>query len=99
MLTRFGLYDRARDPREFYPVEPERFWTLFMPDQRERVEEAARGATFLHLWSEAIKWRGWDPEVCPPFGSYLHSAFERCGALERFSRVSRTDEVLGLATA
>ena len=55
-----------------------------------------RGATFLHLWSEAIAWSGYDFWTCPPLGSYLHEAFGQVGALGRFRRVATEDEVLRL---
>ena len=47
----------------------------------------------LHLWSEAIRWSGYDFSVCPPAGSYLHECFRAVGALDRFSRVTNEDEV------
>ena len=52
-----------------------------------------RGASFLHLWSEAIAWSGYDVSTCPPVGSYLHEAFQRAGAIDRFRRVCDEDEV------
>jgi hypothetical protein len=96
VLTKHGLYDRALDPQVCYPIEPEQFWKLFLPAYRDWAVEAARGATFVHLWSEAIAWSGYDFWVCPPAGSYLHEAFWRVGALPRFRRVATEDEVLRL---
>jgi hypothetical protein len=94
VLMKYGLYDRALDSHVCYPIEPEQFWKLFLPSTREWVEETTRGATFVHLWSEAIVWSGYDFWSCPPAGSYLHAAFERVGALERFRRVASEEEVL-----
>jgi hypothetical protein len=93
VLTRHGLYDRALDPRVCYPIEPEQFWKLFLPGWRDSVAEKARDACMLHLWSEAIRWSGYDLSVCPPEGSYLHERFQEVGALDRFGRVSDEDEV------
>ena len=41
-------------------------------------------------------WCGYDFWACPPVGSYLHEAFGRVGALQRFRRVATEDEVLRL---
>jgi len=53
VLMKHGLYDRALDSHACYPIEPEQFWKLFLPAYRGWADEAARGATFVHLWSEA----------------------------------------------
>ena len=92
----YGLYDRALDSHVCYPIEPEQFWKLFLPGYRDWAAEASRGASFVHLWSEAIAWSGYDFWTCPPAGSYLREAFERVGALSRFRRVATEDEVLRL---
>ncbi len=96
VLVKYGLYDRALDSHDCYPIEPEQFWKLFLPAYRGWADEAARGATFVHLWSEAIVWSGYDFWACPPAGSYLNEAFRRVGALPRFRRVAGEDEVLRL---
>lgn len=93
VLTRHGLYDRALDPHVCYPIEPEQFWKLFLPSWRDRVAEKTRDGSMLHLWSEAIRWSGYDLSICPPEGSYLHERFRAVGALDRFGRVSDEDEV------
>jgi hypothetical protein len=94
VLIKYGLYDRALDSHVCYPVEPEQFWKLFLPAYRDWADETTRGATFVHLWSEAIAWSGYDFWSCPPAGSYLYEAFRRLGALVRFRRVATEDEVL-----
>jgi hypothetical protein len=94
VLARHGLAQYALDPRVCYPVEPEQFWKLFLPGYRDWAVDATRGATFVHLWSEAIAWSGYDFWTCPPAGSYLHAAFGRLGALDRFRGVATEDEVL-----
>lgn len=96
VLTKHGLYDRALDSHVCYPIEPEQFWKLFLPAYRDWANEAARGATFVHLWSEAIVWSGYDFWACPPAGSYLHDAFARVGALFRFRRIATQEEVIRL---
>ncbi len=96
VLTKYGLVSRALDSHVCCPIEPEQFWKPFLPDYRDRVAEAVRGASFLHLWGEAIAWSGYDVGTCPPVGSYLHQAFRRAGALGRFRRVSDEREVIDL---
>jgi hypothetical protein len=96
VLAKHGLTQHALDSHVCYPIEPEQFWKLFLPTYREWVEDAVRGASFVHLWSEAIAWSGYDFWTCPPPGSYLHEAFERLGALNRFRRIATEDEVLRL---
>jgi len=96
VLFKYNLTQHALDSHVCYPVEPEQFWKLFLPSYRDWVVNAAREASFVHLWSEAIAWTGYDFWACPPPGSYLHEAFERAGALDRFHRVATEDEVLRL---
>ena len=96
VLAEHGLAGRALDPHVCYPVEPEQFWKLFLPAYRDWAIGATRGATFVHLWSEAIAWSGYDFWACPPAGSYLSEAFGRAGALQRFRRVATEDEVVRL---
>ena len=96
VLERHGLYGKALEPHVCYPVEPEQFWKPFLPSFRDWVAKAACGATFLHLWSEAIVWSGFDFHVCPPEGSWLHERFASLGALPRFRRIAEEREVLRL---
>ncbi len=96
VLARYGLYDCALNSHVCYPIEPEQFWKLFLPAYRDWAHEAARGATFVHLWSEAIVWSGYDFWACPPAGSYLHDAFRRVGGLNRFRRIATESEVIRL---
>jgi hypothetical protein len=96
VLTKHGLLGRALESHLCYPIEPEQFWKPFLPAYRDWVASAARGANFLHLWSEAIVWSGYDFSVCPPAGSYLNEAFRRVRALDRFRRVADENEVVRL---
>ncbi len=96
VLTKHGLDARALDSHVCYPIEPEQFWKPFLPAYRTEVAEAAKGASLLHLWSEAIAWSGYDVGTCPPVGSYLQEAFRRAGALDRFRRVAEESEVIAL---
>jgi hypothetical protein len=98
VLAKYNLTQHALDSHVCYPIEPEQFWKLFLPGTRAWAANAARGASFVHLWSEAIAWSGYDFWTCPPPGSYLYDAFERLGALDRFRRVATEDEVLRLMT-
>jgi hypothetical protein len=96
VLAKYGLTRHALDARICYPIEPEQFWKLFLPRYHDWAADAVRSASFVHLWSEAIVWSGYDFWTCPPADSYLHQAFERIGALPRFRRVATEDEVLRL---
>jgi hypothetical protein len=96
VLAKYNLTQHALDSHVCYPIEPEQFWKLFLPGYRDWAANATRGASFVHLWSEAIAWSGYDFWTCPPPGSYLHEAFARLGALDRFRRVANEDEVLRL---
>ena len=93
VLEKHGLYDRALDPHVCYPIEPEQFWKPFLPGFRDEVAKTVENATFLHLWSEAIRWSGYDLATCPPEGSYLYERFQKVGALGRFARASDEAEV------
>jgi hypothetical protein len=93
VLEKHGLYAKALDPHVCYPVEPEQFWKLFLPEWRDWVEETVAGATMVHLWSEAIRWTGYDFAVRPPPGSYLHDFVRTAGVLDRFRRSCGEDEV------
>jgi hypothetical protein len=93
VLEKHGLYVKAFEPGVCYPIEPEQFWKPFLPSFRDEVATIVEGATFLHLWSEAIRWCGYDFATCPPEGSYLWERFRKVGALGRFARVSDEDEV------
>jgi hypothetical protein len=96
VLEKYALTQHALDAHICYPIEPEQFWKLFLPSYRDWATEVARDAIFVHLWSEAIAWSGYDFWTCPPAGSYLHEAFERVGALGRFHRLATEGEVLRL---
>jgi len=96
VLAEHNLTRHALDSHVCYPIEPEQFWKLFLPSYREWVENAVCGASFVHLWSEAIAWTGYDFWICPPLGSYLRQAFERLGALDRFRGFATEDDVLRL---
>jgi hypothetical protein len=96
IATRNGIDRHARAFTHFYPVEPDHFWKLFLPAYRDEVAEAARGATFLHLWGELIARSGYDRSACPPAGSFLHEAFARLDVVDRFVRVYEAREVEAL---
>jgi hypothetical protein len=71
VLTKYELYDLALNSHVCYPIEPEQFWKLFLAGYQTQVAEACREASLVHLWSEAIRWSGYDVWTCPPFGSSL----------------------------
>jgi hypothetical protein len=96
IAERNGIGRLAHSFREFYPIEPDHFWKPFLAGFREEVEEAARDATFLHLWSELVARSGYDRSIGPPPGSFLHAGFELLGALDRFARLYEERELEAL---
>ena len=88
-----GVYATSRPPRDFYPIDPDDFGDPLLPGRRALVEAAVAGARFLHLWSELLRRCGYDAQVCPPAGSYLHEAFAGLGVTARFSRIYEEREV------
>jgi hypothetical protein len=87
VAERHGVYASALDPSQFYPVGPDQFWQMLLPEYSAAVAEAVRNATFLHLWSELLRRCDYDMSVAPPAGSFLHEIFRRVGTLDRFNRV------------
>jgi hypothetical protein len=87
IAERNGIGHLARSFRDFYPVQPDDFRKPFLAAFRGEVQALARGATFLHLWSELIARSGYDRSIGPPAGSFLHASFERLGTLDRFTRL------------
>ena len=82
-----GIGSRARASFEFYPIDPDHFWKPLAPASRDEVAAAAKGSTFLHLWSELFVRSGYDRALGPPAGSFLHEMIERIGTRRRFAGV------------
>ena len=96
LAVKHGVADEARDFHAFYPIDPNDFWMLLLPSHRDEVAAAAKSATLLHLWGELFNRCGYDKNVAPPAGSYLHDFFARIGALDRFPRIYDEDEARAL---
>jgi len=96
VAERRGVYATSRPPHDFYPIGPDDFWRPLLPEFRDGVAAEVSGATFLHLWSELPRRRGYNFAACPPEGCYLHAAFERLGVLDRFERVYPERELVAL---
>jgi hypothetical protein len=96
LAVKHGVANQARDFRKFYPIDPNDFWKLLLPDYRDAVAAAAEGATLLHLWGELFNRCGYDKNIGPPAGSYLHDFFDRMGTTDRFRRIYREDEARAL---
>ena len=96
VAERHGVYGSAREPSEFYPVSPDLFWRVLLPNDRDSVAFAVRDATFLHLWSELLRRCEYDMSVAPPIGSFLHDIFRRIGTLDRFASTYSEREVTNL---
>jgi hypothetical protein len=96
LAVKHGVADRTRDFRAFYPIDPNDFWKLLLPDHRDAVAAAASGATLLHLWGELFNRCGYDKNVGPPVGSYLHDFLARIGTIDRFQRIYPEEEARAL---
>ena len=93
VAEKFGVYHSAREPSEFYPIGPDQFWQMLLPQFRDDVRAAVQHATFLHLWSELLRRCAYDMSVAPPVGSFLHDIFQRMGTLNRFDRTYEEREI------
>jgi hypothetical protein len=90
-FNEFGLSRFASGPTDYYPIPSAEFWKLVLPEERENVEFAVRSSKLLHLWHHMFEVAGYNKEVAPPKGSYLHNALERVGALDRFIGIYDAD--------
>lgn len=97
LAEKHGVAGCARDFTAFYPIEPDHFWKLLLPEWREEVAAAASGAALLHLWGELFNRCGYDKSAGPPVGSYLYEFFARIGTIDRFARIYSESEVRALA--
>lgn len=86
MARKHELVHAARPRDDFYPIRGREFWKPLLADYRAETESAVAGATFLHLWHEMYRKSGYQKDVAPAAGSYLHDMFGAMGTLGRFSR-------------
>jgi hypothetical protein len=96
LVVKRGMEREARPSAEFYPVEPDDFWRLLLPECRGSVAAWTQESTFLHLWGEMFKRCAYDMKACPPPGSFLHEIFDRLGTTHRFDRVYDAKELAGV---
>ncbi len=92
-LREAGLAELARPSAEFYPIEADEFWKPVLPEFHDTVTEAVKASKLLHLWHHMFELAGYDKELAPPKGSYLHSWLERVGAIDRFKGVYGSEEM------
>ncbi|WP_298215281.1 hypothetical protein [Acidocella sp.] len=89
LLTRLcyqhNLQNLAQDQAMFYPLSPDAFWRVLFPDEYESVRVATEQTQMLHLWYNNYQRSGYDKQMAPPPGSFLHRAFEKLGVLGKFS--------------
>jgi hypothetical protein len=88
-----GLSTFASATADYYPISHLHFWKLLLPEERENVESAVYSSKLLHLWHHMFEVAGYNKEVAPPEGSYLHHALECVGALDRFRKIYDADEL------
>jgi hypothetical protein len=78
-LTQFIARHQPRteilDREIFYPVTPQTFTSLLLPEDREAAEAACRHAKGLHYWNELVKRKNIPTQLLPPEGSLLHGLF------------------------
>jgi len=86
-LREAGLADHASAAGDFYPVGADEFWKPVLPEFCDSVKTATQSSKLLHLWHHMFELAGYDKELAPPKGTYLHSWLERVGALDRFNGV------------
>ncbi|MGN7808079.1 hypothetical protein ACTJKE_36410 [Ensifer sp. 22521] len=83
-LHEAGLSGFASDMAAFYPISYAHFWKLLLPAERTNVESAVRCSKLIHLWHHMFEVVGYNKNLAPPKGSYLHNALERFGGLDKF---------------
>lgn len=88
-----GLAEFASAIADYYPIPPADFWKLILPEERESVEAAVCASKLLHLWHKRFQLTGYNKELAPPRGSYLHCALERVGGLDRFTGIYDSEEL------
>ena len=93
LAAKHGMEGYARDSAQFYPIEPDHFWKLLLPEYCDSVAAASEGATFVHLWGELFNRSGYDKSACPAEGSFLQRRFQSIGTLDRFRRVYGASEL------
>ena len=96
VLEKHGLNSHALDSHICYPIEPEQFWKLFLPGYRDWVADTARGASFVHLWSEAICGAATISRLARPLAPICTKRSDASARSGRFRRVATEDEVLRL---
>jgi hypothetical protein len=96
MAQKHGIFHLARPKEDFYPIRGREFWKPLLTAYRKDTERAIQGATFLHLWHEMYRKSGYQKDVAPVAGSFLHEMFRRLGTLGRFSRVYEGQELRSL---
>jgi hypothetical protein len=63
------------DREIFYPITPQAFASLLLPEKRGSAEAACSHAKGLHYWNEIVKRKNIPTQLLPPEGSLLHSLF------------------------
>ena len=66
VLAKHGLAQHALEFARLLSDRAGAILEAFLPGYRDWVAGAVRGAAFVHLWSEAIVWSGYDFWSCPP---------------------------------
>ena len=99
MARKHELLDKARPQAEFYPVSFGKFWKALLPGYRDHVAKVTADSTFLHLWHEYYRESGYNKQVAPAAGSFLHEWCEKLGTLDRFRRVYRRAELRNVLAA
>ena len=86
MAKKYRLGDQSRPPTDFYPLQFDRFWKALLPGYHRHMVKITETSVFLHLWHEHYGRSGYDKDIAPVSGSFLHGWCERLGTLDRFKR-------------
>ena len=79
-----AFFERAYEPKYFYPVLYDVFWKVFLPEERDSCAELCRDAYTLHLWNNIVVQLGVWKNLAPPEGSFLHELLAEGGHLGLF---------------
>jgi hypothetical protein len=86
MAKKHQIIDQARPPGDFYPLPFKKFWRALLPGYHGHMVKITETSIFLHLWHEYYRRAGYEKDVAPAVGSFLHGWCERLGTLGRFRR-------------
>jgi len=79
LVPKFGLLERVSPPPKFFPIHWSAAYEAADPRTGSLVEAVAGDSPFVHLWLGRMRAMGFQTDLMPPAGSFLHARFERHG--------------------